>query len=308
MALSARPLGMRDDFAGHAKRTLYAQAGQSLGDMLHVDVRNMLIAAANASNSATSRELVALARAMERNAVSARRTREINERIARLAQDRVLRSYDQIRAKSGGAPSGYRAGDRGKFKRYSGGVLRAALAQRNFYKADRNSLAIINVPTLNRRAKQWRRLNFGAGRLGQMSPESRRYPLRISNLVVAELGLDEGPRPGFFIPTGYFVGPEGAPASPSIGRLGQDAFYVAGRGPHRRAITVRRKATAGIRAEHFLENGVMTIAKELGPAYVRLATEVASEARGKGRGGSIATTNTVKAKAPRLARTVRPVR
>jgi hypothetical protein len=102
------------------------------------------------------------------------------------------------------------------------------------------------------------------------------------------------------IPTGYFLGPEG-PVPAAIGSVGQHAFYVAGRGPNRRAITVRKKMTAGIRAEHFLDSGVMAVAGELGPAYARYANEVARQAAGKGLERSISTTNKVKAKKPRLS-------
>lgn len=231
----------------------------------------------DAATSATSLQLTEIARAIDGGIIGADLA-TAHRAIGAAAQRSVLASYDQTvgRTDRSGA-HGYR--QTGKFQRYSGGRLRAALASPDFWSADEDGIYFINVDLLNQRAAQWARINFGAGARGGGSRRS--FDVRFSDLVVVSLGLNEAARPAFTIPTGYFTdGANGPIVAPDRSNPPGRAFYVYGTGPHARTryVTndegnrvripvVGRKATQGIRARNFLDAGVARIAREIPVQY-----------------------------------------
>lgn len=84
--------------------------------------------------------------------------KQIHEEIGKGAQRKVAERY--MATHSGNKP--YRQDDEGALKRYSGGKMLKALEGPGFYKADGRRLQMINPSVLDRQAKQWYRLNFGA--------------------------------------------------------------------------------------------------------------------------------------------------
>lgn len=277
------------------KRTAYVAGAQNVRRMVGIDVSQMCIAAVKEMTDKTSKQLVALGRAFEANLTNNTKTQAINERVGKAAQQAVVNSYLAYRRTGG--PSGYRAGDAGRNKRYAGGALKAALQDASFFEASPTSIQMIDVGVLNSRAKQWARLNFGAGAAGAASPGSRHFPLRISNLVVASLGLEAGPRPSFLIPRGYFLG-----ESHSAARAGKDAFFLAGEGPTPEARSTEMMMTRGIRAEHFLDNGIAVIAQRLGPEYLEYVKDLVATGVSNVKTTSGVATNARVAKKPRIPR------
>lgn len=164
-----------------------------------------------------------------------------------IGQRSVLASYDSSRGRSGG-PRGYRAGE-GRWPRYSGGKLRAALASPEFFEATPDGIRFINTDLLNREAKQWARLNFGAAPAGQGSLPPMQVMMGDTN--IGSIGLNEGARPGFMIPRGLWrdgeFHPFGEQATTEMGREASDD------------IVRTKKPTKGIENRNFLDRGLYTM-------------------------------------------------
>lgn len=239
--------------------------------------RDALLAAAAAANTNTARQVTALAEVHARGVAPAERQR-MNHALGKMGQASVLRSYDRsvtARQNKLGNTYPYRATSHKKYRRYAGGRLRGALAAESFFEATADHLVFINETALNKAAVQWARLNAGAG--GRAGPRPGPTAVRWSNVVVGVLGIDMGPRPGFFVPKGYwFSRAEGAMVSASEGERGRHEFHPIGVGPLSGRTRIerkvkggdpkgpglaRRRPSKGIRGRHFLEAGTERIAE-----------------------------------------------
>lgn len=173
----------------------------------------------------------------------------------------------------------YRAGD----NRLSG---KLAQALRSPTHIDRgiSHLRIINTSALDREAAHWRRLNFGAGaggREGIIAPQQ--FPVTWEGVAVGTFGLESDPSPGFTIPFGFWLGPDGGQVGANSGRLGMDQFFP-GRAP---AGTTgggrmqRRRPTAGIASRNFMDAAVRTVANDLPRAYETIFRDAFAKAEGE---------------------------
>jgi len=229
-----------------------------------IDLQRAFVTASREANARTSKQLVALGRWFENNARNGAATQDLHQRILEMGQRSTAASYNQTRK----GPSGYRQGSR-----FSGGKLRRAINSPNFIQATPGQMSFINATHLNNEARQWARLNFGAGERGRASPTARMYPLQISNLVIDAIGLQQGPSPDFLIPVGY-VNAQGEfhLGYPPAGQRREDLRIV-----RRRAGEPGvglRKQTRGIRATHFLDRGIERISRELWPNYQRFLADL----------------------------------
>lgn len=245
------------------------------------------VAAAQAASRSTSKQLEEIARVITAGIASADFL-AVHQTVGALAQKSVLASFDQTvgRANNSGA-HGYRTS--GKLQRYSGERLRAAIADPSFFEATEHGLNFINTTLLDERAKQWARINFGAGDRGKGSHAA--FGIRFSNMVVTTLSLDIGARPAFLIPPGYFLDAAGNVAAPT-GPTPGSSFYVAGTGPFakkkyivnaegeriRKPMTAR-KVTKGIHARNFFTPGLARIAKEIPPRYQDVLSKLYDDGR-----------------------------
>lgn len=174
-------------------------------------------------------------------------------------------------------PGSYRLDDTGHNQRYAGGALRKALGSgKGHVDADEYGLRFLNVDVLNEEAKQWRRLNYGAG--GKAGEAPTQFPIQWGGMVVATLGLPADPRPAFKIPRGYWVGPDGKRVGAGAGL--NDRFFPIGTSSNEisRAESFRgrpspARMTAGIAASNFIDAGVRRIANEIPSAYIALYAE-----------------------------------
>lgn len=170
-------------------------------------------------------------------------------------------------------PGSYRLDDSGQNQRYAGGALRNALGSgKGHVDADEYGLRFLNTAILDEEAKQWRRLNYGAG--GKAGEAPTPFPLQWGGMVVATLGLPADPRPAFRIPKGYWVGADGKRVGAGGGG---DRFFPVGttsaeinKGESFRGRPSPARMTAGIAASNFIDAGVRRIANELPAAYLRL--------------------------------------
>lgn len=197
--------------------------------------------------------------------------RDVHQRIAENAQNATLAAYDGRDRKG---PRAYRTDDTGNNRRYAGGALRRALAAPDFYRATQNGIAFGNVSVLNKEARHWARIAFGAGAIGTGAHSS--FAVRWSNLVVASLGLDVPARPAFTIPRGYFYAP-GTKQVQRAGTPGTGEFYPVGSrkpGTRGRPTIQGRMLTRGIEGTDFFSPGLRVIATELPIGYGQIYRRV----------------------------------
>lgn len=227
---------------------------------LTLSVADMLAEAMADVTERTARQLSAMAKVLAAG-VAPERVQHANEKVGVEAQKSVLRSYNQVvtaRRKQPSLPA-YRLQSR-----FAGGALRRALDGPEFFLATAQGLAFGNVKELNREARHWARLNYGAGSVGKGS--RRQFQVKWSDLVVGVISLDKPARPAFKAPTGYFVhGASGESQRFDEGRRGMDQFRPRGSAMH---------PTRGIVARNFLDAGLKTIADEFPNRYQDLYREL----------------------------------
>lgn len=273
-----------DPAMARAKWSKYKQGAVGASHMIALDVNRAFVEGMAVATAKTSKQLTALGRAVAKGAVSNNKTAQINRRIAVAAKNATVNSYVAYRRKG---VASYRQGE-GRHPRDSGGALRDALRSEKMIHSDATTISFINKEHLNASARQWARLNYGAGPRGMASPQSRPFPMRVSNTVVADIGIGGRPSRAFTIPRGYFI---------------EGAFYLPGEGPHPGQVDVaRRSVTQGIRAEHFLDNGLAMIARRFWPEYERHLATLTKLGVTSVKVTNTVTTNKVKAKPPRPSR------
>ncbi len=244
-----------------------------------LELRRGFIEAIKAQGAAVDGQLRAMAHAFDsRN--DREEFRAIHQRVGALAQDSVLRSYDQlVTAREGPASrTHYRAGQDRLPK-----TLRYALARPNFFEATADGLRWVNVAMLNREAVHWGRINFGARGAGEGS--TAEFEVTFNNLVVGFLAYNEPARPGFSIPPGFWMGSEGQRVAAGANARGADRFFPAGQRPagigglkgqaHGRRQQWRQ--TAGIEAKNFLDAGLLTIGKQFPLGYEQYYKKIVSK-------------------------------
>lgn len=111
------------------------------------------------SSTALAKSMRKWARTLETNSRNQNDIKRVNKETANLARDAVRNAY----ASSGiGKRPSYRQNDPGKLRRYSGGAMEKALHNPKFIQADASGIRFVNKPLMDKYAKQWYRLNFGA--------------------------------------------------------------------------------------------------------------------------------------------------
>jgi hypothetical protein len=173
------------------------------------------------------------------------------------AQRAIVTAFEAATADS---PRSYRVGQ----GRLSGGILLDALKSSNMYSVDEDRVAFINENYLDRQAAHWYRLNFGAG-TSEVSNVSE--PVRF-------FGKDSGISLGwsqrrasksFKLPGGYFTKGE---------------FYIGSSISKREPGTTwtRGQPARRIEGRHFLEPGIVVLARELPKGIEEVLESVTREA------------------------------
>lgn len=270
------------------------------------DLVGALIKAVSVGGAAASGEVQALAHALSTGRIPPNRMLATHREIGVKAQRSVLSAYDN-RKNRRDLPAYRQSARNPRNIRFAGGRLRAALRAPDFFEATEHGLSFINTQRLSKEAKQWRRLNFGAG----VPNSSRQFNVYFADMLVSSLGLDPGTQPGRVkLPPGRFVEPGGggkrggaqAPGAPGTGMfypLGelrgrtvfqkqQNGAYGPRGGPKRMPrLTIDNPMWVKIEATNFLDEGVRRMANEWGPAYTKLFRDHFNEtmARAKQGGG-----------------------
>lgn len=142
----------------------YGGAGP-LGPIVSVGVKEVIDKFAAESRSAMAAELSKFTRALQSDKSSVSNgMRTLHEHVGQGAKKAVLEGY----ANSGiGRGESYRDQAPGKLRRYSRGAMERALNNPGMVTHDSTRLNFVNNRSMDRLAKQWYRLNFGAKSRGQ---------------------------------------------------------------------------------------------------------------------------------------------
>lgn len=220
---------------------------------------------------------------------------QIHERVGKAAQEAILSSYeDQLLHKAGG----YRTNPKHeRNRRYADGVLASALSE-GLVTSNSRGIYIGNVSRLDEVAKQWARLNYGAGAAGA-GGSGGTFTVRLSDLEAFVFSDDRPSRPSFTLPAGRWIGQEFYPYDELTaeqmtgGKVGGMWAHEGAEGAlSRRSVgetvkerrrsesgrfqKARRTAvpTRGIRGIHYIDAGLRTISELIGPAYLQLFQEL----------------------------------
>ncbi len=227
------------------------------------NLAEQIFAAVEEANSRTARTVTTFAEALQRQVGGiGSKVLAAHTEIAHEAQAAVVAAYEAARSSGRQSPP-YRSDLAGKNHRYAGGALLRALQDPAFVVATPEGINYANLFLLDITAKQWARLNFGAGGAGGVA--GRSFAVRWSNLVVASLGFAEPARAPFSLPAGFWLG---------------EAFYPLGtQPPGTPGRPSKARPTRGIAAEQFLDAGLEVIANLLPEAYSNIFREMFAEAR-----------------------------
>jgi hypothetical protein len=221
----------------------------------------------------------------------AKRLMRMYKEIGNEATMAVVKSYDKHHKNA--ILSGYRKGDR-----YSGGVMRKALASPNMYRAAQDGLTFGNTGWLNGQAKQWARLNFGAGPRGTQTPQSP--PMRMTlfgTVYPIDFALNRPARPAFRTPQngrGFWVMPGGQVQPWSDARRGQDKFFLMTRemaqgktwkkNDQGETLVSGPTLSMGFQGSRYMDAGVKTIVELFPIGIAKVLGEWLDQAK-RGKGG-----------------------
>jgi hypothetical protein len=207
----------------------------------------------------------AFAAALDKTTQSSRsQLTDVHYQLAREAQAATLIAYRRARG------TGRMAGPYRLSQRDAGGKMDAAIESEEFIRATYDGIGFANNDVLDRMARQWHRLNYGAGEAAGAGP--RQFTVHWGSAITASFGLTDTPSSGFMLPRGFWRDPSGK----FLSRGEAGWFYPNRKGPG-------PTPTRGIRAWNFLDAGIESIANNIGPAYEGLYKDwFESAARGVG--------------------------
>lgn len=249
-----------------------------VGDI--IDVRLIMSEVAATTNTQLSAAMGRWAKTIDKKISEAREgdLKRVHEQTAREARRAVLDAY----AASGIGtefPS-YRANARGGLRRYSGGAMERAMRKKEFITGDSRGVRFVDQDLLDRSAKQWYRLNFGALPKGSKNPSvgSMRFFGKASSQRVELTGFT--PSKSFKVPGGGASGIFGVPGSSLNGPItptkrGQRGIlYIQRRGMRFTGKVppkfMRGIPSKGIQGKRFLDAG----ARSINAVYPKLLTDM----------------------------------
>lgn len=218
------------------------------------------------------------------------RVATIHRTAAILAQRSVVNSYKGSRNKArrdtlgisatGGDPA--LAGNR-----YARGAMLKALSSSGFFIARYDGVSFINAANLDRAARQWYRLNFGAGAKGANTRRPGEYTMRFFGQPTLPLSLNRfGPSPAYRMPPGLWTHNDGrsAPGSPIQGAQGTHFFMPSSSYDKRLYPVYDARLSRGFRGMNFLDAGIRTLSQEIPKGWTQLMLEWFKESAELGKG------------------------
>lgn len=230
-------------------------------------------------------EILKLVTANYSKAIAARKGtfKNMYENVGTMAIEAVGKSYTVVPGKR------YRPSER------ETGKLFKAITSPNMYRASYDGIDFINTAWLDGQAKQWYRLQFGAGPgvgAGGGRPRRRGVATRVvffGQDTGMRLKLNQGPSANFYIPPGYFIGDNGQPVARSK-TISRQPFMLLNKAQRGNLKTAPKEiwrggmSLHGIAAQRYLDSGVEVIAKLVPAGNERILSLLAKEAIESGTG------------------------
>lgn len=251
-------------------------AGQEISSFATLSVQSAIAAIIKTVDSDTRNYLKGYAQLTGASITRNRETRlkNLHTDLAEDALDAIEKAYLSHFDK-GTHSSNYRQMS-GADGRYSGGKLLTALTAPEMYSATRDGVAIINPLWLDSQAKQWYRMNYGAGAKGKNTPKGpgAQQVVIFGQQSPIDSGLNNfGPSPSYFLPPGYWreQGTGKAFGNDRSRLRFKDEFYLLGGSKF--AGGRQPKVSLGFAGSRFLDAGVARLIQTTPQAYDRLIVE-----------------------------------
>lgn len=261
------------DTAGRYVSSSRWQAGIGLYTRSIIDPSAIMRDVSSQVEGELGRRLKAYARSMQRSARTVSSIEAINRDVAKGAQRAVIEAYG---ASGIGRRKPYRQNDIGKLRRYSGGAMERALSDPQFAITRGRTIYFGNVSMLDRKAKQWYRLNFGALPRGSKDPDvgKMKFPRSMGGRTSRRSASLNGfkPSPRFSVPNSgigiwsstFLAGSQfGEIKAVANGTRGKGALYLGGvrvkGSANGRAPFFKAKPSMGIEGKRFIDAGARYI-------------------------------------------------
>lgn len=197
---------------------------------------------------------------------------DLNEQIAARMRKAVVDAY--LTNVAAGAVPSYRKDDR-----YADGKLLTALQSDTMAIGTADGIEFIDDDLLDASARQWKRLQYGAGGNPGGLPQ-RTYRVRFGKNQGFSIGLDGAVRRGFTIPSGGRHG-GGRRLKGYFNDLGQ--FYMknpdGGKWPKEGIQVITQRPTRGIGARRFLDAGLQALQDNFNAVYKKHFEDAARQAK-----------------------------
>lgn len=254
-------------------------ASGQLNAAIEANAINQILVHVLTSTARTAMTLIALAEAVEANIPQVRQgLAKAHADIATEAQLAILETYDHHLKNT---PDYRTDPNHARNRRYSGGILRGILADDNFVSSDADGIYLGDISALDSAARQWRRLNWGAGSDAGDAITEFTFRLSSSRGTFSEGGH---PSPGFTLPAGRWIGGAFYPYSELTEVDEQQARSVAGgKDSAYRKTYGKPVPTRGIKGMHFMAAGIEVVADEIGRAYNNVFKDLWKATDAKGR-------------------------
>lgn len=124
-----------------------------------IDIQSILAEIGSRATDGVAKNMVAWSKALEKNTRNKSDIKKINKDTAQDARQAVMQAYTN--SGLGKRPS-YRQNDPGKLRRYAGGKMDRAISDPKLIVGNDQGIFFVNKALMDKHARQWYRLNFGA--------------------------------------------------------------------------------------------------------------------------------------------------
>lgn len=251
---------------------------RGINAMVQIEAAKILSETNLAMSGAMGRQLAIFAAAFNSSVRRSRGTKiaNIHRNAATQAQAAILSAYRGRNRRNPVQP--YRSDAPGKWKRDSNGAMERALNSTDFFKATASGLGFINMDAMDRAARQWYRLNFGAGPAGSTTPRPGAFPLQVlgRNTGLSLSLRGNTPSGAYMIPAGVWRPRGGGSEFIPIGYLAEIGRTVGARNSAR--VASKKRMSVGFPGYNFMDAGMDDLAAGLSKGYSLLAQSWFQEA------------------------------